>query len=560
MANRVQVTDPLQSTPGLNPTIVPRDNFVVPTPPQDPRETLLGQLATGLGVAAKMGQEYKPIYDEQEQARARKEFIEAGYPPLKEAVDKGLIKPGQSPAFRREWEHQYLRIKAHEFDKAMRQAYASDGEVTNSDDPAVLEGFMLDFTKQWMDDNGLAGYHDTDLADAFFPLVDQSASVLRQRHVETRVAQIENDVEVRSQVEANQLIQGALAQGGELDVQALAFELSVLNERTIAGGRDKVKANASTIDAVVTAAIESGEADVLDVLDYIPAGPGSALGGTTKARDAVARARYTIQQREQAEARHTVWMQDQEREALTRRAMGAVFVALENDPTVDISKYLQELAKVDPKASIELERWRRSTLDETVKVRELPGVVADLYNGLRNGSMGARDILGHAYRGLIDPATAKDAFRFMERNERFKPLFETRDWTKWERRIEEAITAAQRDEWGYASPGAVVNYTNAVNDFRDAAMDWIEENGGLQNYSRTGLRDFLRKEFDTMMRDPQYGIDPRYHEEMPPARYEETKVWPVPPKAAIELAKQDPEGKLQFEEVFGPGSWDKYVK
>ncbi len=276
----------------LNPAATPFDTFA-PASSQNQFSDLAAALQQFNPSLQKYTQIQQDKADTADFESGRQAYLKAKTG-LKDAVNKGVIPAGASPAFQRGYQQSALRVMGMTYDQALRQAYASD-PVANNPDPAAFQSWVADFTEKYQHDNNLAGFDPHDIVHTFQPLVDNAQTNLSDFHVQQQQQGIEEKWAENTQNDISMSIDAALAtnMSGQQIGEMISKKMNVALEN---GYHNKAAFNESIVESVTAKALQMvnddptsvGRAkDVLVALAHVQTGPGAMLGNTAYAKKAI---------------------------------------------------------------------------------------------------------------------------------------------------------------------------------------------------------------------------------------------------------------------------------
>ena len=546
---RLQIADPLENIPGLEPQARQVDTMVRPVAPQDPSKGLGGQLVTALGLTSSYAQKQEEVLNLEAEKEARVAY-EQYKVPFAKAVKDGLITPTDNPFYIREWQKQELRLQAHSLDQFLRDEYSKDESIRATQDPTAIATWQQDKRQQWLNQNlDLQGYDITVLAESFFPLVEQKENAFIQQHAARRQAAIEEAVEQNSMDEIGVLVRETHDANGMIDGALLAEHIAKINDPMVAASRNPTAANHSTVDAIITEYKNTGDAGLIDALGKIPTSPGNTLGGTEYAKEQVRQANDYLENRYQDRVR---WSEYQHKTRLTRERTKLLTEALPviiNQPNSPTSyQYVEAMMAVDPDAAQNLASYIEQRRDVNYKVRENRGLTADLYAGMMDGRYDESHVL--RYAALNQIASPQEALRFLQnvRSETGRTVTQDRRFTDSLNMLGKAVETALTNPMAAQAPmQGKVSAAVAKQDLRRWAMtalsDFERDDG---SFDREGFFDAMEERSIKMMINPIYGhVD---KDGNPQYGNAETVLRPPSTLEAEQEAKQTPEGGNEFDQ------------
>ncbi len=286
------------------------DSFYVP--PAPPVSPVLKELANSLSNLSPTLMRYAETKDlkvsKKEQADATKLYNENKLS-FKEAVKKGLIPEGSNPYFIKQYLKLELEQKASDFTNELFLDYG-DKNIAQNTDPNAFEGFFNQKFQDWRDENKLDFYDNVDLAENFFPIIQNGKDNLYSQHVQQRLGVLSDNAKRTFAENLFKKIDGAfnatlydlhasmdmsgIESGKERMMFAVAEMQKVIDE-TDDSGMNIDDLNNIVRNTVVDYAVQSGDADILDILSELQQGTGSFAdtleGGKVieQARDEISR-------------------------------------------------------------------------------------------------------------------------------------------------------------------------------------------------------------------------------------------------------------------------------
>lgn len=275
---RVQVESGLEPVP-FRPTATSVNRF---TQSSDGHQILqlansLSRFSTslrGLGLEAKQGQ----ITRQQEEGEAAaREMYEEGLS-YKEAIDAGRIKPQDSPWFRLGAEEFFGRNAAMTYGSDLQTALRESGLSESGTDVAQFEEFERNFRAQWLAENVGESGRTRYFERAFGAALDQTVAASRANFAAKAGTNLVN--QAKEAVHQSVYDSALQAHAGDVDSTEFAQAIRLDTQRAIAMGVSAEEANKSAAEAIVNAAIQTGDVSVLDIMDDVQLGSGP-MGNTS---------------------------------------------------------------------------------------------------------------------------------------------------------------------------------------------------------------------------------------------------------------------------------------
>jgi len=592
--SRSQVRD-LREAPSLQPAANPVDSFFRVRP--DNAETgggnALTKLAAGLSeiepkvaqVAQKAQQRQQKFDTTQGQIKASQTKAELG---LKEAVKKGVISEGQSPAFRKAFRLQQLRERARQQSTQLRKEYAQDPKLSNSTDPNAINGFLEKRQQEFFEELKKEGFSDAEIAEAAIPQLNSANQQLRNSHVQGAVQRIEEGARTGLRNETVAIADQAFGSDYE-DVQDVARENGIPLSGNKAEDRNRVFAASmeGKLDGLVKAGMSGRDAnqivaktvaayaqqtrniDVLDALDKISTGNGS-LGNTAVARQAADKARDRIisQNREDADFKHKV--RERQRDAAKRNQLQqANSFFMENMvgkseqeklafmESFDALEYAQQRGITDPDTVDEIRGMAKSITDSTTNVTTDAQAVTDLHRRIATNPDDP-SLISDIYAGAGESYSAEQA---MQLADDARQAQETKDHpflnTKSTSDLLEGLESAVRGNPMSFGGNDAQNAFNAKERVRQDARDWVQENPDANRRDfHKWLRSRVNEEIDFVKKVSAEQSGPVVQGQEARQEQQAREIANAPQvtlPAEQELDRQDNNGFLGgiFESVFG---------
>ena len=210
----------------------------------------------------------------------------------------GTIPVGANPFFIKELHRLQLTDLGREYQTEMHNAfYGKEGALAReSDNPAEVSKLIGVIQERFVNtklknEKGQFLYSGLDLQEVFLPAAEQASKQMQRTHAVHRVKQREEDAELLGGKYVTELLDAVHLNTTEYAsntdrTQVLSSYGEAINEfykRLYRNGYNPTKGNALIVESVVAKAIETGNRDILDVLDHIKT-KGGVLG---KTKDAV---------------------------------------------------------------------------------------------------------------------------------------------------------------------------------------------------------------------------------------------------------------------------------
>jgi len=400
---RVQVRD-LRDAPSLRPQASPVRGYFQEQPKRLP-ESDLTQVANALSDVnpdiQRALQQKQKVTTVEDQAEAQRKYRETQMA-LGEAVRKGEIREGQSPAFRRAWRQSHLRVKGKEFGAFLRDQYANS-PVSNSTDPEAAAEFAQEQYEAFLEQNEeIHSADNIDMTEAFIPEVDRQINSLTQQHQQLAMQRTEKQARETLGTEINLIVDENLAADPGEVMEAAP------NAETVEGARASTIASSvqSRIDEMIANGMNGTDANRIaietlagtqdpdlmrSVLGQIKTGSGT-LGDTKAARETINQVEDQAIQREMRNYRFRNQLEDDRKaearaeavDGYTTQLMEALSGSskaqrMETLRSFDPIEYAQNNGITDRRTVDELIRIDQSLSNATGDVQEDTERIQDMY-------------------------------------------------------------------------------------------------------------------------------------------------------------------------------------
>lgn len=492
----------------IRPIASPVNHFVRPAEPtQHIGPTKAEQLATALSqfapAAFGFAQHQVERVDQAQVDLARDQRTKTALN-YKEAIQKGIITPDQSPVFVKAWKEQDGRVAADQYNADLIVAL-STGPFASSTDHKETESLLNTFRQNWIEHNGIETNNPA-FMDGFAAKAQAYEATVRQHQAAAIGQRIVGQTTENTYHEILGVFDDASSR--DLPASSTADGISLITQRGILVGMDPKDVNRIVLDAAISKAIETNSIAPFNVLDQVKTGTGF-LGRTKEALLARESIQNQISQRLIDLDNHAFTQAQRKRDELERTTSAAVFGALfQNDlnglPTTlqAVAPQIQELSQVDPMKAHELEEIvlnsnkPRPQYDNESTRKTL---TVDLFeNNLKQGTITS------AYRaGLITVETAKDLTDRLHAHQR-EGIADSRYASEQDRvakpkniqqipAFSEAAAGIRRsfgeDPFGFnkLDPQVTDKMNDALSSFYISAQQWREANPNAT------MEDFLTK-------------------------------------------------------------------
>ena len=269
MAVRVVVGNPFENQIGtVAPTASPVDTYVRPVVEKSPFETLATSLSN-------LERKAVPALARQEERMAKKEFAEGqrlyeeNRIAIGEAVKKGIIAEGESPYVRKGYRVSQMNSMSARYADELERSLESK-KLYRSGDPQKIEQFIKTFQADFVKNNGMDGFSDSELSTYFGQATGKVHEAFRstwqKKHVAYTAAQAYKAFE--SEVATYTANLFSADQTPEEHNAALVQLKDFLEKRSASMATDGLD-NGKVLDTIlagVDIAVEkTGSSDILDV-------------------------------------------------------------------------------------------------------------------------------------------------------------------------------------------------------------------------------------------------------------------------------------------------------
>jgi len=318
-------------------------------------------------------------------------------------VDKGDLRPAQSPWFIKGWKEQHQKLAGMDYGQQLTDAWAKS-DVKNSNNPADFNAFTQSFTSQFIKDRNLEA-DPVEFQSSFMPIMDAKQNQVASMQAQHRMAAIEQEVDDNTTRLFGSQIDSAMQAPGGLqtpeNVQAAAAAITAIGQDAFSKGLSGTKINDLVVKSIQSKMLENAQhgfvdPDLLKVADQIDFGKGP-VGSVARVRDALLQA--------EQQARKDVYYNNKDLEAqaafakrqASDKAMSDLLVGTMSDPSFDSKPGLQALAANDPegygKAQSLIHEYKASLAEPIV---ENPYELGTLQSAVQDGTATERDVIAMA--------------------------------------------------------------------------------------------------------------------------------------------------------------------
>lgn len=307
------------------------------------RRTVAGQklagLAQGLSGFAPHLLKLSELVHEKESAEQAAAGEKAAREAALDAQKRGEIPASGNPYFRKHYKRQAGRMGGLKYASDLQLALASNPELQNSTDLGAFDSFEADYRRKWIAENVAQETQGLDFESGWGPQVDGIVANARSNFARKAGENMERQVGENFYAEVHDTLQQF---GKEYSPQALGDYLNILATEAVENGLDARTVNRRTLEALISAAKETANEELLEAAKHIKAG-NHGLDDRPEYATKIAAARLEI-------AHEVVWRdnkeyQRQEREQKeAREAVTTDFIAaLEENPQTDPRKFVARL-------------------------------------------------------------------------------------------------------------------------------------------------------------------------------------------------------------------------
>lgn len=404
-SKRVAVEKPLQfAAPELEPQARPVDTFVRPRAPAPYHQSLGFALANALKVGSDITAQVGDWVDDDAKEQARIEFEKSAYKPFDEAVEKGVIQPGQSPAFRREWNKLHMRQQVYTLNDTVRSELAEDAQWIGEEDEAKRNAMFHAKRREVMDRMGLMNMPPDIFVDVAAPMLDNEEAQFRQQDAQRRAGEAEDKVIAGIGQEIGTYVSDAEAAGGKVDPKKLADTISAITAPFAKGQRFKKRINEQIVDTLLSSYKDTGNYAYVRAISNIGTGPGSTLGATPWVKEKIVAAMDYVERQGREDQRWRFYLEDRARVEATREGIGNYLTAVEEFgvQSQQVTDAIVAMRDHDPQMAAQLEGLRHQRLVRGRTIVEDQRVAAQLKYDILTGKAGPKEILAAADDGLVD--------------------------------------------------------------------------------------------------------------------------------------------------------------
>ena len=316
---RVVVGNPFEGQiPTVSATAQPVDTYVQGVARRNPFDSLATTLKNFSAKA-------KPVLRDIETRRANEEYAEGlrlyneTRKSVGEAVKLGAISESDSPYLRKGYRVGHLNVLASRYTSDLDRDLEAK-KLFHAGDPAKISAYVDEYYAQFTKDNPLDGFIEKEVADNFSSHVLKANEAFRTSWLEKHRVYADGKIYdgISDQINASTV---AIFENAETDREIITanFRMKEWLENSIKGweadGLNRTKLNKLVVDSIVMSATENENTDILDLLNEVKLGTGSA-GSTAYARNEIEKAEEAIStdiaSRETARAKAELALQKKE--------------------------------------------------------------------------------------------------------------------------------------------------------------------------------------------------------------------------------------------------------
>lgn len=347
--------------------------------------------------------------------------------------------------------------------------------LQQSDDPQLLQAWARERMSQFMEENNVGNYDETSVAEAFLPHAQAALQGIAQRHSSFRLEERQREYGQAYSNNIQMIVGGIVATG---DAQGGVLALQDRLNQAVTDGLNPKTANQLLVTAIATAAKDSGDASLLDLLDGIDTGNGP-LGNVGWVKDVRSSTKLGIQQWEQSQHRYNVWLEEENRSKALRQTMGQAARALLSDPTTNIMTFQQDLiAQGNYSQALALGATQEQLLNRNASIRPDHLAITTLRGAIRSAKTEVerlqieQQIVNGVATGKFDSSVATRLFDDLDQSERFNDVLSDPYVTGIQTDLERHINTlfANSD-----FPEDITRGSEAVSVFRQRLSAWIDE-------------------------------------------------------------------------------------
>lgn len=381
--------------------------------PADPAPSPLHGIAEGLaslsaGISPLL-EKRKKEGEEADKQKAQAAFFENNQVGYAEAVRRGLIPANSSPMFMKSYKAAEGALAGVQLKQKWSQAYAVWGG-RDKNDPAEFQKFYRDFVKEHVgttDPDVLAGlnpYVESLTQEAYGVYGRESDETVRRGNIRTRQNLINSSVDAA---------QKAGEASGKVDYDTLWQTIEAERNDAIATGASGEAFDLALIDSITTKAAESGDEDLLKLLDRKFEGNEQPLSAMQEAVEKRAQAENSMSTTRRQAIMDAEKAQEKAGKAEELALKGVITRKLAADPSADVSEEMEAVLKYDPEYRLKLNEFRKSVQDPRVEDK---AKIDQFMLDVASGEMDQDEIFAEARAGNIGNSLTT----LLDREEKFR--------------------------------------------------------------------------------------------------------------------------------------------
>ena len=371
--------------------------------PADPGRSSLHDLAEGLaafdqglgGFLDKRKQET----EQADKARAITDFHRNNQKAYGDAVREGLIPPTASKSYV-EW---YKKQQGHLAGLKLTDKFSIDYQQWEGRDGADPEAFGK-FVSGWMTQN-VGQEQDPAILEGLAPHLDSLASTGYQTFNQDRASALKSKAQATSGAIVTDTLIRTHEAGrveGSVDYDGLWSGLMTQREEAVSKGERGEDFDRLMVDSIILQAEETGDADMLKLLDRVPPGQELSIARNPEVREKRLRALDRIDNRLASRATDEAQLREKQEKRQHEDGLAMAVLALSNGEEVP-EELIQQLSRRDGEIRYKLAKYKKEYGD--LETTEDPEALMQVYQEIDSGA-GKAFILDMREKGVIrDPAT-----------------------------------------------------------------------------------------------------------------------------------------------------------
>lgn len=371
--------------------------------PADPGRSSLHDLAEGLaafdqGLGGFLDRR-KQETEQADKARAITDFHRNNQKAYGDAVREGLIPPTASKSYI-EW---YKKQQGHLAGLKLTDKFSIDYQQWEGRDSADPEAFGK-FVSGWMTQN-VGQEQDPSILEGLAPHLDNLASTGYQTFNQDRASALKSKAQATSGAIVTDTLIRTHEAGrveGSVDYDDLWSGLMTQREEAVSKGERGEDFDSLMVDSIILQAEETGDADMLKLLDRVPPGQELSMARNPEVREKRLRALDRIDNRLASRATDEAQLREKQEKRQHEDGLAMAVLALSNGEEVP-EELIQQLSRRDGEIRYKLAKYRKEYGD--LETSEDPEALMQVYQEIDSGA-GKAFILDMREKGVIrDPAT-----------------------------------------------------------------------------------------------------------------------------------------------------------